>query len=148
MLRLRALAGVLSLALMLSLAACSDNQKGSAESKKGEVWLSMEVTASAYTARPEETKAENHDIAAWGDKLTPGMKCIAVSRDLIPLGLGHNTPVKIEGLPGEYLVKDKMNKRWEKKIDIYFGDDVKAAKEWGKRTVTISWPKPPKKEGS
>jgi 3D (Asp-Asp-Asp) domain-containing protein len=133
---------------MLSLAACSSNQKDSAESKKGRKWLSMEVAASAYTARPEETKAVNHDIAAWGDKLVPGMKCIAVSRDLIPLGLGHNTPVKIEGLPGEYLVKDKMNKRWEKKIDIFFGQDVKAAKEWGKRTVTISWPKPEKKEGS
>ena len=32
-----------------------------------------------------------------------------------------------------------MNKRWEKKIDIYMGTDVKKAREWGKKTVTIYW---------
>lgn len=32
-----------------------------------------------------------------------------------------------------------MNKRWTKKIDIYMGVDVKAAKAWGKKKVTISW---------
>jgi len=36
---------------------------------------------------------------------------------------------------------DKMNKRWTKKIDIYMGLDVAAAKQWGKRQVTISWDK-------
>jgi len=49
------------------------------------------------------------------------------------------TEGKIEGLPGTYIVRDKMNKRWDDKIDIYMGLDIKAAKEWGKRTVTISW---------
>ena len=32
-----------------------------------------------------------------------------------------------------------MNKRWEKKIDIYMGLDIEAAREWGKRKVVISW---------
>jgi hypothetical protein len=40
---------------------------------------------------------------AWGDTLEPGMKAIAVSRDLIRLGLVHNTYVTIEALPGRYI---------------------------------------------
>ena len=102
----------------------------------------MVVHASAYTLRPEETKDYDIGVAAWGDKLEPGMKAIAVSRDLIPLGLDHNTKVTIRGLPGKYRVLDKMNKRFEHKIDICFGDDVALAKEWGKRKVVITWEDP------
>ncbi len=104
---------------------------------------SMEVTASAYTLRPSETKDYAPGIAAWGDELEPGMKAIAVSRDLIDAGLGHMTEVKIEGLEGTYIVRDKMNQRWTKKIDIFMGTNVEAAREWGKRTVTIQWTNPP-----
>lgn len=105
----------------------------------------MEVTASAYTMAESETKKGNVGLAAWGDQLEPGMKAIAVSRDLIEEGLTHETPVRIEGLEGEYLVLDKMNKRWSEKIDIFMGTDQKAAREWGKRTVTISWTIPEEK---
>jgi 3D (Asp-Asp-Asp) domain-containing protein len=70
------------------------------------------------------------------------MKAIAVSRDLIPLGLTHETRVCVEGLPGEYRVLDKMAKRWQRKIDIYMGVDVQAARSWGRRTVRI-WRLPP-----
>lgn len=98
----------------------------------------LEVVATAYTSSPGETDS-NPTLAAWGDELKPGMKAIAVSRDLIELGLTHGTPVKIEDLSGEYIVLDKMNARWEKKIDIYMGNDTAAAKEWGKRPVTIHW---------
>lgn len=100
---------------------------------------SMEVTATAYTLAEEETKQGNIGLAAWGDRLKPGMKSIAVSRDLIQAGLDHVTEVQIDGLPGTYTVRDKMNKRWEKKIDIFMGNDVDAAREWGKRKVTIRW---------
>lgn len=103
---------------------------------------SMEVTASAYTMSEAETKKGNIGLAAWGDQLEPGMKAIAVSRDLIKKGLGHETRVRIDGLDGEYVVRDKMNKRWKKKIDIFMGKDVKAAREWGKQTVTIHWEVP------
>ena len=103
----------------------------------------MEVTATAYTMRESETKKGNVGLAAWGDQLEPGMKAIAVSRDLIEEGLGHGTEVRIDGLDGVYIVRDKMNKRWEKKIDIFMGRDVKAAREWGKRKVTIHWTNPP-----
>lgn len=99
----------------------------------------MEVTASAYTMAESETKKGNIGLAAWGDQLRPGMKAIAVSRDLIEEGLTHGTVVRIEGLEGEYRVLDKMNKRWSEKIDIFMGVDQQAAREWGKRTVTISW---------
>ncbi len=98
----------------------------------------LAVTATAYNSLPEQTDSDPH-LAAWGDPLAPGMKVIAVSRDLIPLGLDHRTSVKIEGLPGVYLVLDKMHQRWKKRIDIYMGYDVDAARTWGKRQVEISW---------
>jgi len=100
--------------------------------------VSLEVTATAYTSNPGETDS-NPSLTAWGDTLEPGMRAIAVSRDLIKMGLSHNKEVRIEGFKGTYIVLDKMNKRWEKKIDIYMGLDVKKAKEWGKRKVKIYW---------
>ena len=102
-------------------------------------WRTMEVTATAYNSLPSQTTAVDPDIAAWGDRLRPGMQAIAVSRDLIAEGLDHRTPIRIHGLDGEWLVLDKMNKRWKRKIDIYMGTDAKEAREWGRRTVTISW---------
>jgi 3D (Asp-Asp-Asp) domain-containing protein len=67
------------------------------------------------------------------------MKSIAVSRDLLDMGLNHNQEVRIEGFKGTYRVLDKMHKRWSKKIDIYMGNDVEKAKQWGVRNVTIYW---------
>lgn len=99
---------------------------------------SLKVTATAYTSSKGETDS-TPSITAWGDKLKPGMKSIAVSRDLIKMGLRHGTKVSIEGLDGEYIVLDKMNKRWKKKIDIYMGKDRKAAIQWGKKKVVIHW---------
>ncbi len=101
---------------------------------------SLEVTATAYNSLAEQTRpGSSGAITAWGDTLKPGMKCIAVSRDLIDSGLTHNTEVKIEGLEGTYVVNDKMNKRWTTKIDIYLGTDKQKAKNWGKKEVTIHW---------
>jgi len=99
---------------------------------------SLVVTATAYNSLPGQTSG-TPSIAAWGDRLEPGMKAIAVSRDLLKQGLVHGTRVQIEGLPGEYVVLDKMAKRWKMKIDIYMGIDVEAARAWGRRRVKISW---------
>ena len=99
---------------------------------------SLEVTATAYNSLPGQTSGDP-TLAAWGDVLRPGSNAIAVSRDLIPLGLGHNAVVQIDGLPGDYLVLDKLAKRWTHRIDIYMGEDVEAARNWGKRQVTIRW---------
>ena len=98
----------------------------------------LEVTATAYNSVVGQTNAEPN-LTAWGDRLEPGMKSIAVSRDLIELGLTHGVAVEIEGLEGPFIVRDKMAKRWKRKIDIYLGEDVEAARKWGKRTVTIRW---------
>ncbi len=98
----------------------------------------MTVTASAYNSLRGQTSG-NPSIAAWGDKLRPGMKAIAVSRDLQRMGLGHRAEVKIKGLPGTYLVLDRMHSRWKKKIDIYMGTDRPRAMRWGKRKVEITW---------
>lgn len=122
---------VLFIMSVFMLSACGDDT------------VSMKVQATAYTSLRYQT-SDHPFLAAWGDELKPGMKAIAVSRDLIAKGLTHNTKVKIEGLPGEYLVKDKMNKRWTDKIDIYMGLDTKAAKDWGKKEVTITFKKPEK----
>lgn len=99
---------------------------------------SLEVSASAYNSVASQTN-EQPDVAAWGDVLKPGMRAIAVSPDLIELGLGHGTEVTIEGLRGRYRVLDKTAARFTKRIDIYMGIDVDAAKEWGVKTVTITW---------
>jgi len=97
------------------------------------------VTATAYNSMKNQTKQGNAFLTAWGDTLVPGEKAIAVSRDLIREGLNHNSKVKIEGFEGFYIVKDKMNKRWENRIDIYMGLDKEAALEWGKQKVTIKF---------
>jgi 3D (Asp-Asp-Asp) domain-containing protein len=96
------------------------------------------VEASAYNSHRGQTD-RSPSIAAWGDRLSPGMKVIAVSKDLIGLGLDRGQRVRITGLEGEYLVMDRMPSRWHKKIDIYMGEDVGAAREWGIREVEISW---------
>ena len=99
----------------------------------------MTVHASAYNSLPGQGMG-NPSIGAWGDRLKPGMKAIAVSRDLLDSGvLDHRSVVRIEGLPGEYRVLDKMHWRWERKIDIYFGEVLEAARAWGNLGVVISW---------
>lgn len=97
------------------------------------------VTATAYNSIASQTSSHPH-IAAWGDHLHPGIKAIAISRDLLTKhGLTHGDKVKINGLAGEYQVLDKMNARWRKKIDIYMGNDLHAARHWGRRPVIIQW---------
>jgi 3D (Asp-Asp-Asp) domain-containing protein len=101
-------------------------------------WSSKKVSATAYNSLAYQTSI-NPNITAFGDSLYPGLKYIAVSKDLLRLGLKHNVPVKIEGLDGIYLVKDKMHSRWKNRIDIYMGEDVNAAKQWGRRLVRIDY---------
>ncbi len=119
-----------TLALAITLTGCDNTTE-----------VSREVSASAYTLSEAETKKGNVGLAAWGDQLEPGMKAIAVSRDLIKAGLTHQTEVRIEGLPGTYQVLDKMNKRWTDHIDILM-EDRQTAREWGRQPVTIRWDVP------
>lgn len=120
--------------LGILLISCS----GKKEPKEAYIWETLEVTATAFNSVPSQTDG-NPTIAAWGDTLKPGMKSIAISRDLLALGLKHNTMVKIDTFPDIYLVKDKMHWRWRKRIDIYMGLDRKKARQWGKQKVKIQY---------
>ncbi len=102
-------------------------------------WVPINVTATAYNSLPYQTSYEHPAITAWGDSIKPGQKWIAVSRDLLKKGLSYNTMVKIDTFEGIFLVKDKMHSRWRNRIDIYMGEDVKKAKEWGRRKITMSY---------
>lgn len=100
----------------------------------------LRVRAMAYTTCSVGKKKSSRRSArgAWGDVLTPG-KAVAVSHDLLELGLDHGDVITIEGLPGEYKVLDVMHGRHKKSIDIFYGDDQCGALGWGKRSLSISW---------
>ena len=129
------------LIILLVIFSCKNNNDSF---EKYYQWHPLKVNATAYNSLASQTNS-NPSITAFGDSLKPGMKYIAVSRDLYRLGLKHNTPVKIQGFDGIYWVKDRMNPRMKNKIDIYMGVDVKAAKKWGFKKIKIEYglPKDP-----
>lgn len=129
---------ILCVILLLVVFSCRDHKTKTPTFEDGFSWNSALVTATAYNSLKYQTSS-NPNITAFGDSLKPGLKYIAVSRDLLNIGLKHNTPVKIEGLTGVYLVKDKMHSRWRKRIDIYMGINVDSALQWGKKQVCIDY---------
>ena len=102
----------------------------------------LRVTATAYNSLPTQGVGRGTH-GAWGDRLKPGKKTIAVSHDLLALGLTRGVQVEIEGLSGLYTVMDRLPSRWSRRIDIYMGTDVRAARRWGRRDVQIRWDHPP-----
>jgi 3D (Asp-Asp-Asp) domain-containing protein len=99
----------------------------------------LSVCATAYSSHRKQTD-NTPFLAAWNNKIRPNMKIIAVSRDLISkYGLGNGTKVKIKGLSGYYTVRDKMNKKHKKSIDIYMGLDHRKALCWGRQRTVIYW---------
>lgn len=122
--------------LVLAFMAASPAQAWTPPSGPG--WKSMRVTVTAYCSFPDQTSSHPY-LAAWNDELVPGMKAVAVSPDLIPLGLGHEAVVYIEGLEGPYRVLDKTNPEWKFRIDLYYGLDEQGALDWGRQERTIYW---------
>ncbi len=118
---------------LLILASCSTIQKPLPEKQQ-----SLLVTATAFNSLPKQGQG-NPNIGAWGDRIAPGVMAVAVSEDLLSLGLTRGTRVRIEGMKNEYVVLDRMPAKWKRRIDIYMGDDLKAARAWGRREVNISW---------
>jgi len=58
----------------------------------------LRVQATAYTSHGRQTDSTPF-LAAWNNRIRPGMKIIAVSRDLITkYGLGNGKKVRIQGL--------------------------------------------------
>jgi len=97
----------------------------------------LTVRASAYNSTTAQTD-DNPNEGAWGDVITPGMKVIAVSPDLLEAGLVRGTEIRVEGLDGTWTVLDRTASRHKNRIDIYMGVDIAAAKQWGIKKVTIS----------
>lgn len=98
--------------------------------------LTVKVTAFNSTRaqtddRPFET--------ACGDRIAPGARIVAVSRDLLAAGLECGEQLRIEGLDGSWRVADTMAPRHEQRIDIYMGNDVDAARQWGVKEREIRW---------
>ena len=97
----------------------------------------LRVTATAYSSHRSQTDSTPF-LAAWNNRIRPGMKIIAVSRDMLTrYGLKNGSKVRIGGLSGYYTVRDKMNKRYRKRIDIYMGVNRRKALRWGRRSVTL-----------
>lgn len=100
---------------------------------------SEKVTATVYNAVPEQTNSDpSHTASMFKLDLSNPYRhrIIAVSRDLLvkfPMG----TKVKIDGTSydGIYIVEDKMNKRYSKRIDILINLDMKIGK-WEDVTIT------------
>ena len=129
---------MLPLLLIGGLGSCIEAET-EAEAHDFEDWQTITVTASAYNSVEVQGQG-NPRITAWGDTLSIEVQSIAVSRDLIKKGLKHNTPVRIKGFDGIFIVNDKMHPRWRNKIDIYMGKDKEKALKWGRRKVEISFP--------
>ena len=99
----------------------------------------LSVHATAYTSHYGQTDKSPY-LAAWSNRIRPGMKIIAVSRDLIwKYGITNGKKVRISGLKGVFTVRDKMNKKWRRKIDIYMGTNRRKALRWGKRRVMLHY---------
>ena len=98
----------------------------------------LEVTASAFNSVADQTDGQPA-LTASGERLRPGLRALAVSDDLFEAGLDFGTRVEIEGLPGEWVVMDRMHSRWRRKIDVYLGADEKAALAFGEKKVRIRW---------
>ncbi len=103
---------------------------------------SMMVTVTAYNSVRAQTDAQP-SIGAWGDRLEPGMKAVAVSPDLLEIGLTRGTEVHVEGLDGTWVVLDRTHGRWRRRIDLYMGRDVELALEWGVQERRIWWREEP-----
>lgn len=102
---------------------------------------SMTVTVTAYNSTPEQTDGDP-SLAAWGDRLKPGMHVIAVSPDLLRLGLDHGTDVAIEGFEHDFTVLDRTSSSMHRRVDIYMGQGVRRAREFGRQHLRIWWHTP------
>ena len=98
-----------------------------------------EVTATVYNAVPAQTNSDpSHTASMFKLDLSNPYKhrIIAVSRDLLikfPMG----TKVRVSGTKydGVYVVEDKMNKRYKKRIDILINVGMKIGK-WDNVVIT------------
>ena len=120
----------ISLILSFVILIPNESSEGSDATESYEV---MEVTATTYTPSVRETDSTPL-VTASGFKINPKNpkrhRIIAVSRDL-KRKYKFGTRVKVSGAgkySGEYVVRDVMNKRYRKRIDILIGRKDKQTK--------------------
>lgn len=127
---------------LLALPACATPAAHAIDGAAADQAVSAErvlrVIATAYNSTHAQTDA-HPNLGGWGDRIEPGMKVLAVSPDLVAAGLSRGTRVRIDGVKGEWIVLDRTPSRLRNHIDLYMGEDVAAARRWGRRRVTIRW---------
>jgi len=92
-----------------------------------------QVTVTAYTPRRQECDSDPL-ITASMRKVQAGT--VAVSRDLFERGWVFGRKIYLKGL-GIYEIRDLMNKRFTKRIDVFFWDHHDAQK-FGKKNTTAA----------
>ena len=87
--------------------------KKTAENKSIIEPLTMRTVVTAYSSSPDETKPENPYITASGNYVSHGV----AAANFLPIG----TKIRIAKLfPGRvFIVEDRMNKRYNDRIDIW-----------------------------
>jgi 3D (Asp-Asp-Asp) domain-containing protein len=88
------------------------------------------VTVTAYNPTTDQTDSDPL-VAASMRKVRLGT--IAVSRDLFDQGWVFGRKVRIEGI-GIFEINDLMNKRFNKRIDIFMWDESQA-RQFGKKSI-------------
>lgn len=96
----------------------------SAEADSGRDRLNKTGLFSAYTSRKRETDG-NPFITADGTDLRKVDYCVVANNHLC-----FDTVIEVEQL-GRCLVKDRMGRGRHNKFDVYFGTNLKLAKEFG-----------------
>jgi 3D (Asp-Asp-Asp) domain-containing protein len=125
----RSAAAIVVLSVTL-VCACSQEQR-------------LTVTATAFNSTPAQT--DRHPLeTACGERLHPGSRIVAVSRDLMERGLVCGTEIRISGVEGTWTVGDLTARRHKHRVDLYMGRDVKAARQWGVQEVEIKWRSQPR----
>ena len=123
--------------VLLALSLCLPFAIGAAQVRIPRV-RSVVVDATAYNSLPDQT-GDDATMSASGHRLEPGMRAIAVSEDLARMGLVHGRKVRIDGVDGVWVVRDRMPERWRRRIDVYMGEDIDSALAFGRRRVRITW---------
>jgi 3D (Asp-Asp-Asp) domain-containing protein len=89
----------------------------------------IRVTATAYNSVPEQTD-DTPFITASGTHVRPGV----IAANFLPMG----TMVKIPDYFGDqiFIVEDRMNPRYDKRIDIWM-EHIHDARQFGVRTIAV-----------
>ena len=107
-----------------------------AKAKKITTWYGTEreVISTAYTSRKEETD-DSPNIAANGQQIlelhTKGDRTCAYNH--VPFG----TRIRV-GNGITCTVRDRINAKYDSRLDLYFGLDLEGARKYGKRLTKIT----------